>query len=184
MIFDRHFFADLFAGDIRANGAPRPLTRRIHAFMLQHVFPKPDLVVCLDAPAEVLYARKPEGTIERVRRKREESLAAVRAFPHSVVIDATRPPDEVVNEIATTDSVALRAPLAGTALRTVARLKSGVTLRAGRRRRAQFHHGLTDRPDLRLARHTGRWHAGPRALLLPNARVCERTCKRVSTTTR
>ncbi len=102
VIFDRHFFADLVAGDIRANGAPRPLARRIHVFMLQHVFPKPDLVVCLDAPAEVLYARKPEGTIERVRRKREESLAAVRAFPHSLVIDATRPPDEVVDEIATT----------------------------------------------------------------------------------
>lgn len=102
VIFDRHFFADLVAGDIRRNGTPRRLTRRIHVFMLQHVFPKPDLVVCLDAPAEILYARKPEGTIELVRRKREESLAAVRAFPHSLVIDATRPTDEVVNEIATT----------------------------------------------------------------------------------
>jgi thymidylate kinase len=102
VIFDRHFFADLVAGDTRANGAPRPLARRIHVFMLQHIFPKPDLVVCLDAPAEVLYARKPEGTIERVRQKREESLAAARAFPHSLVIDATRSPDEVVDEIATT----------------------------------------------------------------------------------
>lgn len=102
VIFDRHFFTDLVAGDIRANGTPRRLTRRINGFMLQHVFPKPDLVVCLDAPAEVLYARKPEGTVEWVRRKREESLAAAATFPHSLVIDATRPADEVVNEIATT----------------------------------------------------------------------------------
>ena len=63
--------------------------------------PKPDLVVCLDAPAEVLYARKAEGTLERVRRKREESLAAVSALPHCIVVDATRPPDEVVSEVAT-----------------------------------------------------------------------------------
>jgi thymidylate kinase len=101
VIFDRHFYADFFAGAISADGPSRPLGRRIHGFMLQHVFPKPDLVVCLDAPAEVLYARKPEGTLERVRRKREESLAAARALPHCLVVDATRPPDEVVSEVAT-----------------------------------------------------------------------------------
>jgi thymidylate kinase len=101
VIFDRHFFVDFFAADIRADGSPRPLARRIHGFMLQHVFPKPDLAICLDAPAEVLYARKPEGTLERVQRKREESLAALKALPRSLVVDATRPPDEVVSEIAT-----------------------------------------------------------------------------------
>jgi thymidylate kinase len=101
VIFDRHFFADFFASDISADGASRPLARRIHGFMLQRVFPKPDLVVCLDAPAEILYARKPEGTVERVRRKREESLAVLSALPHCLVVDATRPPDEVVSEVAT-----------------------------------------------------------------------------------
>jgi thymidylate kinase len=101
VIFDRHFFVDFFAADIRADGSPRPLARRIHGFMLQHVFPKPDLAICLDAPAEVLYARKPEGTLERVQRKREESLAALNALPRCLVVDATRPPDEVVSEIAT-----------------------------------------------------------------------------------
>ena len=101
VIFDRHFFADFFSADISADAASRPLGRRVHGFMLQHVFPKPDLVVCLDAPAEVLYARKPEGTLERVRRKREDSLAALSALPQSVVVDATRPPDEVVSEVAT-----------------------------------------------------------------------------------
>jgi thymidylate kinase len=100
VIFDRHFFVDFFAADISADCASRPLTRRIHGFMLQHVFPKPDLVVCLDAPAEVLYARKPEGTLERVRRKREESLAALSALPQCLVVDATKSPDQVVSEVA------------------------------------------------------------------------------------
>jgi thymidylate kinase len=100
VIFDRHFFADFYAADVSADGASRPLGRRIHGFMLQHVFPKPDLVVCLDAPAEVLHARKPEGTLERVRRKREESLAAASALPNCLVVDASRAPDEVVSEVA------------------------------------------------------------------------------------
>jgi thymidylate kinase len=100
VIFDRHFFADFYAADISADGSPRPLGRRIHGFMLQRVFPKPDLVVCLDAPAEVLYARKPEGTLDRMRLKRDQSLAALTALPLCLVIDATRPPDEVVSEVA------------------------------------------------------------------------------------
>jgi thymidylate kinase len=100
VIFDRHFLADFVGADIHADGASRTFTRRIHGFMLQRVFPKPDLVVCLDAPAEVLYARKPEGTLERVRRKREESLAAASALPDCLVVDASRAPDEVVSEVA------------------------------------------------------------------------------------
>jgi thymidylate kinase len=100
VIFDRHFFADFYAADIAADGPPRPLGRKIHGFMLRRVFPKPDLVVCLDAPAEVLFGRKPEGTLERVRRKRQQSLAALDALPQCIVVDATRPPDEVVSEVA------------------------------------------------------------------------------------
>ena len=45
--------------------------------------------------------RKPEGTLERVRQKRKESLATLNALPHCLVVDATRPLDEVVSEVAT-----------------------------------------------------------------------------------
>jgi thymidylate kinase len=100
VIFDRHFFADFFATDISAADGARPLVRRIHGFILERVFPRPDLVVCLDAPAELLYARKPEGSLERIRLKREECLAVLDAVPESVIVDAGRPEDEVVNEIA------------------------------------------------------------------------------------
>jgi thymidylate kinase len=102
VVFDRHFFADFHAADIREAQGSRPLTRRLHGFILQHVYPKPDLVVCLDAPAEVLHARKPEGTIERVRQKREEYLAMLDLLPECVVVDASMPTDEVVHEIAAT----------------------------------------------------------------------------------
>lgn len=101
VIFDRHFFVDFFASDIAAVDGPRPLSRRIHGFILRRVFPLPDLVVCLDAPAEVLYARKPEGSIQRVQKKREECLALLDVLPESVVVDAGKPADEVVKEVAT-----------------------------------------------------------------------------------
>jgi thymidylate kinase len=102
VVFDRHFFADFYADDIREAPGSRPLARRVHGFVLQHVYPKPDLVVFLDAPAEVLHARKPEGSLERVRQKREEYLAVLDLLPECVVVDAAMPPDEVVQEIAAT----------------------------------------------------------------------------------
>jgi thymidylate kinase len=99
VVFDRHFFADFYADDIRVSQrGSRPLARRIHGFILQHLYPKPDLVVWLDAPAEVLHARKPEGSIERVRQKREDYLAVREFFPECVVVDATLSTDEVVNQ--------------------------------------------------------------------------------------
>jgi thymidylate kinase len=100
VVFDRHFFADFYADDIREAQGSRPLARRIHGFILQHVYPKPDLVVWLDAPAEVLHARKPEGSIERVRQKREDYLAVRDFFPECVVVDAALPTDDVVNQTA------------------------------------------------------------------------------------
>jgi thymidylate kinase len=99
VVFDRHFFADFFAEDVCATGRPRPWSRRIHGFVLRHAYPKPDLVVCLDAPAEVLYARKPEGTIDRLRQKREEYLAVRTQIPECVVVDAALPPDEVMKHV-------------------------------------------------------------------------------------
>ena len=47
VVFDRHFLADYHAFDVA--GAGRPLSRRIHGWMLMHAYPRPDLVVLLDA---------------------------------------------------------------------------------------------------------------------------------------
>jgi hypothetical protein len=75
VVFDRHFFSDYYAYDIARGNVARPLSNRIHGFMLEHVYPKPDLVIYLDAPAEVLFARKGEGTIEALERRRHELRA-------------------------------------------------------------------------------------------------------------
>ncbi len=95
VLCDRHFLCDYHAADV----APRPgrsLLSRIHGWQLGRLYPRPDLVLVLDAPADVLHARKPEGTIESLAARRAEYLALREVLPSVVVIDADRPFDAVV----------------------------------------------------------------------------------------
>jgi hypothetical protein len=99
VVFDRHFFADYHAHDIAGNGA-RPFERRVHGFLLAHVYPKPSLVVYLDAPPELLLARKGEGTLESLERRRRDYLELAAETPHFVTVDASRGVDQVVADVA------------------------------------------------------------------------------------
>jgi thymidylate kinase len=99
VLFDRHYFSDYYAYDIANSAARRPLARRVHGWALQRVYPRPDLVVYLDAPAEVLLARKGEGTLEALERRRGDYLELARVTPDFVVVDASGPLDDVVGEL-------------------------------------------------------------------------------------
>jgi thymidylate kinase len=98
VVFDRHFHADYHASDIAA--AARTRSRRVHGWLLARAYPKPDLVVFLDAPPAVLYARKGEGTPASLARRRLDYLALRALTRHFAVVDAARPRDEVVAEVA------------------------------------------------------------------------------------
>ncbi len=98
VLFDRHFFLDYYAHDIANPDPNRHLTSRVHGWFLQHVYPKPHLVICLDAPPEVLFARKGEGSLELLERRRQEYLQFRGAVKHFYLVDATRPLDQVVSE--------------------------------------------------------------------------------------
>jgi len=99
VLFDRHFYSDYYAHDIVTSGRERSVWQRLHGFLLEHVYPKPDLVILLDAPAEVLWARKQEGTFEAVVRRREEYLNMGAVFEDFAVVDATKPQEVVVQQI-------------------------------------------------------------------------------------
>jgi thymidylate kinase len=99
VIFDRHFFIDFYAHDI-GGPAPRRLTDRLHGRLLARLYPRPDLVIHLDAPPEVLLARKGEGTLESLARRRQEYVDVAREFAQADVVDATRPLDEVRRDVA------------------------------------------------------------------------------------
>lgn len=99
VLFDRHFFCDYYANDVIGRRPGRPWTSRLHGRMLERLYPRPDLVVMLDAPAEVLFARKGEGTIESLERKRQEYLALASVVDRFVTVDATRDLDTVVEDV-------------------------------------------------------------------------------------
>jgi thymidylate kinase len=101
IVFDRHFYPDYYHFDIAPTShSSRPLARRIHGFHLERLYPKPDLVVCLDAPAEVIAGRKPEATIEWLEGRRRQYLEMAEIFPSFAVVDATAPLEQVTSDVA------------------------------------------------------------------------------------
>ena len=99
VVFDRHFLADYYHSDIEPRSARRGAVSALHGWMLQHAYPKPDLVICLDAPGSVLFARKPESSQEWVEQRRRQYLRLADAVPAFVVVDADRPLDEVFTDV-------------------------------------------------------------------------------------
>lgn len=100
VLFDRHFFIDFYFYDMQYSDQRQPLTRRIHGYVLKHFYPRPDLVICLDAPPEVLFARKGEGTLESLEQRRQEYLSLRQVLPAFAVVDATQPTAQVVAQTA------------------------------------------------------------------------------------
>ena len=85
VIFDRYVYDALIAAH-RSNGLPKWL----YMWVLGHSCPAPDLVLVLDAPGEVMYARKGEESPEVLETQRQGLLALRGRVPHVQVVDATR----------------------------------------------------------------------------------------------
>jgi thymidylate kinase len=100
VVFDRDFFADYYHADIKDTPAARSAMRRLHGWMLGRGYPKADLMIMLDAPAERLHARKPEATVEWLERRRRQYLELADVVPEFVVLDVDRPLDLVVADVA------------------------------------------------------------------------------------
>ncbi len=96
VLFDRHVFTDYYSYDVA--GGDIPFINRVHGFMLRRLYPRPNLVICLDAPAEVLYARKPEAPPELLEIRRQEYLKLRDVFPAFYVIDVSQPTEQVVQQ--------------------------------------------------------------------------------------
>lgn len=99
VLFDRHFYSDYYAHDIVAEGTGRSLSSRIHGLALQYLYPKPDLIILLDAPAELLYARKGEGTPALLERRRREYLQLQDKVENFAIVDASQGKDAVTQDV-------------------------------------------------------------------------------------
>src|SRR5207245_3514393 len=95
ILIDR-FYYDFFVDQRRYRLlVPQWLVRLGYALM-----PKPDLVFLLDAPAEIVQARKSEVPLEETRRQRAAYLELVRGRKNGCVSDATQPAAKVARDIA------------------------------------------------------------------------------------
>ncbi len=99
VVLDRHFFFDYYANDLAAGSASRPLSRRLHGYLLRRFYPKPDFVICLDAPAEVLFGRKSEGRLEALERRRQAYVRLRDVVENFIVVDATQTEDTVARQV-------------------------------------------------------------------------------------
>ena len=93
VIYDRHFSLDH-----EPTNSSR-LTARLHRWLLNNWYPKPDLVIFLDAPPEVLYSRKGETTLENLQLCREAILNQGKKLSNFIRIDALQPLDNVCAEV-------------------------------------------------------------------------------------
>lgn len=99
VLYDRHFLYDFYHPDAAPKRPMSPL-RRFHLWMLLNVYPRPELVICLDAPAEVMFARKGEFSIPELDQRRRNYLRMGSLAKKFVVVDATQPLSEVTRQVA------------------------------------------------------------------------------------
>ena len=94
VIFDRYIY-DLLADSKRVRyGGPRWLLR-----LVARIVPRPDLVILLDAPAEVLWSRKQEVAFEEVVRQRLAYLQVACNLSCAKIVNAAQPVADVIHDV-------------------------------------------------------------------------------------
>lgn len=97
VVEDRHYKFDFACDSSQLGKLSAP--DRLHRLWLKNVYPYPDLAIFLEAPAEVLYDRKHEGTVEWLSERQQAILVLAQRCPNFVRVDAARPIDTVYAEV-------------------------------------------------------------------------------------
>lgn len=96
VVYDRHVLFNAATSD---GSKHRRLEDRAFYWILANLFPQPELVIFLDAPPEVLFARKGEGSVDYLRRKREACVIQGAKMDNFIQVDATQPVDAVLAQV-------------------------------------------------------------------------------------
>lgn len=97
VLYDRHFLFDVLP--VPTNDSRNRFTDEAHRWFLKKFYPRPGLTIFLDAPADVLYARKQEVPMEHLEIERSK-LAQKSCYSKSfVTVDATQPLEDVVESV-------------------------------------------------------------------------------------
>ena len=95
VMYDRHFVDILVDTRRYRYGGPDWALQWVW-----HLMPKPNLVILLDAPAEILQQRKQEVPLAVTARQRDAYLALVRNIPNGHVVDAGQSREAVTDQVA------------------------------------------------------------------------------------
>jgi thymidylate kinase len=95
VLFDRHFVFEYEPGSGAEDEASWD---RLHRWCIDALYPRPDLVIYLDAPAEVLFARCQEYSIPYLAKRRESFLRQRDRVENFVTVDVTEPTEIVERE--------------------------------------------------------------------------------------
>jgi hypothetical protein len=94
LICDRYYHDLLIDPKRYRYGGPDWVAKQVGMLM-----PQPDLWVLLDAPAEVLQARKQEVPLNETLRQRDEYLSFIHGQGNSVIVDAAQSLDKVISDV-------------------------------------------------------------------------------------
>jgi thymidylate kinase len=97
VLYDRHFRFDFSLDGVDSDVLA--FERRLHRWILTRLYPRPSLIVYLDSPAEVLFARKGEKTLRDLENRRQAFLRQGTQFRNFVQVDGTQPLDKVCAEV-------------------------------------------------------------------------------------
>jgi thymidylate kinase len=90
VVFDRY----AYDAEVHWSNADGP-GGRLRRWLIRQAVIRPDVVVCLDVPGEVTFARKREHSPELLELRRQRYLELAARLEHAHVVDGTRSPDEV-----------------------------------------------------------------------------------------
>jgi thymidylate kinase len=89
---------DRFTADAYLPSADIDLKARISAALVRRTNAEPDLIILLDAPAELMYARKGEHGVAELQLWRDAYRAMSGRYPQMAIVDASMPADDVRRE--------------------------------------------------------------------------------------
>jgi len=99
VIYDRHFIFDYAVDPEKQDLSKLRLTDKIHLWILNNIYEKPDLVIFLNAPAQVLFERKAEATIEYIEQKNRLFKRIGNMMPNFIEVDAANSVEKVFNDV-------------------------------------------------------------------------------------
>ena len=98
VLYDRHYIFDSSTNQTNDELNKQRFTTKIHRWMINNVYSKPDLVIFLYAPAEVLFERKGEADIEYLEGRTQSFMKVGKKFKNFITVDATQDVNKVFED--------------------------------------------------------------------------------------